>query len=595
MGPALVHTADDNRVLPELWRAALLQLLPAKARAAVAQTCNGALRWLLEDRPHVAVSVPVKETHHTSPEQPTTYTQKLPAWLTMRGKQTTTLTVTQRAHTHTDTLVWWQGWAGDTQLPCKLTLSLQLPHIPAALLSAAGHTFPALTTLSLGVLHDGCSVVHLPPAADLPALRQMTIWGVSAGELDRVWANIPPYLLRLTSLAIKLRSDGESDGESTATDAPAVEGAEEPAWAFLCAQALRMVRSTTLVRLEVPYDLEPWLVRLLQGHLPALRDLGVCTIAEAWEDDALSLAPVCTWNVLRLSMPGRHKGRDQRYLGLDMATWVPLPAAKKLPLDMPKIAILQMYLPILPEVSAVCIVRAVGTVFYSCTPHIDPLLCTQTRDMCQTSGGVTCLFACALNVVFVFARDPCSAHVVLPCVLCVSGAVYCLLKTYCAMSASHRICVCVFMYACRACIGIRVFPLQVAAMLARVNLRGTKEFVLVHVEDPDDQDEAGIWERHRELCEALTHLAPFRTKHLQLVLHRCFVTADLAARLTEVAGRWKTIRLSEPEWTDEVPEQGVKLPHLVNLQCCLLDDSEVEQVRVAVIVCVRVVLATLDY
>ncbi len=337
MGPALVHTADDNRVLPELWRAALLQLLPAKARAAVAQTCNGALRWLLEDRPHVAVSVPVKETHHTSPEQPTTYTQKLPAWLTMRGKQTTTLTVTQRAHTHTDTLVWWQGWAGDTQLPCKLTLSLQLPHIPAALLSAAGHTFPALTTLSLGVLHDGCSVVHLPPAADLPALRQMTIWGVSAGELDRVWANIPPYLLRLTSLAIKPRSDRDPYSAARSAEVPA------------CTQALRMVRSTSLVRLELPYHLAPWFASLLQKHLPVLKELTVCSVVNG--GPAVAVTSVCSWTVLRVSMPWDPVHGGPRCFTLGHAQWMPLPATGQLTVVMPKAGVLQLFFPVSAAVS----------------------------------------------------------------------------------------------------------------------------------------------------------------------------------------------------------------------------------------------------
>ncbi len=343
MGPALVHTADDNRVLPELWRAALLQLLPAKARAAVAQTCGGALRWLLEDRPHVAVSVPVKDTHGTSPDQPDTHAQRLAAWLALRGKQATTLTVTQCADTHTDTLVWWQGWAGDTQLPCKLTLSLQLPHIPAALLSAAGYTFPALTTLSLGVLQDGCSVVHLPPAADLPALKQLTIRGVSVSDLDRVWANIPPYLLRLTSLVIKPEPDRDLD--VAASLAPA--GAEQPA----LGQALRTVHSPTIVRLEVPYDLEPWLGSLLQQHLPVLNDLTVCNIARGAEGDALSVAPVCSWTVLRLSHTRPCERRGRRYLSFDNAAWMPLPKVGQLTLDLHKEAGLRICIPVLPEVS----------------------------------------------------------------------------------------------------------------------------------------------------------------------------------------------------------------------------------------------------
>lgn len=310
LGPAILKL-DDSAHVPDIWREALLRALGGPGRASVGLTCKAALQYLTAEWPGAELQVAVRAP---SPDQIGALLRRSHAarsQLEQRRSKPTILTLVQRGRiSAADT--WWGtlGAALATGQPIPgLALSLQLAHIPQALITFWGQALPQLATLTLGPLHsDG--FVQLPAPSTLPALQHLT--------LNRTvdWPTLAPYLPQLVSLSLGQVPDYGND-----------EAHMQPArWWHIFSAA---THTTTLRRLSVPCILEPFLVRLLQKHVPLLEQLGVTRVASIGAAAVENLesnegvAPVCSWRHLTIGTN----------CGVHELAWLPLPATGKLVIE----------------------------------------------------------------------------------------------------------------------------------------------------------------------------------------------------------------------------------------------------------------------
>lgn len=282
---AIVGAADGLKV-PDAWRDALLRNhLNAVDRAAVAQTYSGTLSWLLEDWRIPQLRVPVRggETALVLLKRARAARRQLTKQAQCQPKPVTLAFVQQQGEVPTGDPLWWQiSFAAlsdvERDLP-DLTLSLQLRHVSADLLTYAGQALGLLSTLVLGAdsIRAGCSV-QLPPPAALPALRHLTLHSVSADSQDSVWVSVRAYVPQLANLRI-----GRQPHSQYVVHAD-VATANVPQWCL----ALSHTASHTLTSLQVPCALERWLVKLLQTNAPVSVASACCSIHLAfiaWQSD----------------------------------------------------------------------------------------------------------------------------------------------------------------------------------------------------------------------------------------------------------------------------------------------------------------------
>ncbi len=266
--------ADGSPHVPDLWRSSLLRdHMDSESRSAVAQTCQPGLRWLLTEWQSPALHVPVRAS--SAEQDPRALLRRMQGARRQLNKfsalhaQPVTLVLEQEgsiaAHDK-----WWQiALAGLSDAGPRLpifTLTLQLQHIPAPLISLADQVFSGLETLRVQwrEIATHCEV-QLPPAEQLTALRDLTIDWVDDSCQESMWASLKAYLTQLRSLTIDEQPEDIIDSAAHSDDGSEhISAYRRPLWST----AFQQVVSDTLTQLKVAWDLHPWLVKLLCKATP---------------------------------------------------------------------------------------------------------------------------------------------------------------------------------------------------------------------------------------------------------------------------------------------------------------------------------------
>ncbi len=194
----------------------------------------------------------------------------------------------------------------------NLTLSVDAKYIDPELLTDFSRCFPGFTGLSVGTRSKRQGAVELPPPTQLPGLRHLTVRWVATWrhyqEPAPLWPSVARYLPQLDALTIKEQPPPLSN---ISTSAPSPLYPRQHQWAAIFTP---QHTTNTLTRLTVAVQLQAWLVRLLQAHTPALRELGVDSVC-AQADAQVAYEPVCSWTVLRVPcMP------------MGALEWLPMPS-----------------------------------------------------------------------------------------------------------------------------------------------------------------------------------------------------------------------------------------------------------------------------
>ncbi len=183
---------------PASWRAALLRQLDSSSRTAVAQTCKGALQGLLHDWPDTAIlTIPAQSSTDQSPLDLLRSVQRVREQLALRGDRPVTIALVQkRGEQVSRDSGWWQtalGILGAGRAPSDhLTLSLQMSHVPQALITYADQAFSGLRSLSIGSQGglNGDFTGQLPTPISLPSLRALTIHRHAPGKCESLTAHL---------------------------------------------------------------------------------------------------------------------------------------------------------------------------------------------------------------------------------------------------------------------------------------------------------------------------------------------------------------------------------------------------------------------
>ncbi len=350
LGPALLHTAD--RTVPSGWRTDLLRRLDGRSRARFSVTCTAALQYLLEDWPEARLRTNVRGPSGRLVAR----FQAARKQLLSRGTAPTTVVLAGRGQAAAD---WWQAaFPALGSIHCPTTLVVQLQQIPAPLLSHASSAFQQLVSLTLGS-PDQPSTAQLPPPANLPALRIVTVYGIALDSAESFFTSLSLYLPQLEQLSIARQP-------RTQWESILAPGVWERAFSL-------STRSDTLRRIQLPASLSPRVYRQLQQCAPNLEDVTVENLGSSYSDRA----PVttCEWKALRIAADAPPHFR--RYLSAGNLGWLPLPADGRLVLDVSGVGEIELSLP-LPDKVRHRTLRLLPT-----RPRI--MACTA---MCATSRAV---------------------------------------------------------------------------------------------------------------------------------------------------------------------------------------------------------------
>ncbi len=339
LGDAILKVEEDSAYAPDTWRADLLRALDGPSRAAVARTCQAGLAWLLSDSDEATLAVNIRGS---AAESVPHLLSRLHAARRDLGQRRGAVTVAlqQRGKVGADD-TWWQvaitalgseGGSGGQ----VTNLSVQVSHIPRALLSLAGTALPGLASLSLG-WPQGDVEVTLPAPSALPHLKHLTIHRASVRDQAGLWAAVMQFLPRLQSLTITEQPDSAEDPST-----------EKPQWSVALFESAPV--SQTLQSLAVPGVLEPWLAQALRRCAPQLLKLTVESVSEDEHNgEGEQGGAACSWTHLVLC-------KDSYIF---MHSWFPVPAVGKLTIQSSKPVHVHFWLPFEETVSAPCIARPI--------------------------------------------------------------------------------------------------------------------------------------------------------------------------------------------------------------------------------------------
>lgn len=222
LGPALLHTPEADRTLPETFRTQLLRSLDGRSSTAFAVSCKTSLQWVVQERDaDVTLTLPVSGGR--TDEDQSSGSKKRLGWLppssqpggvpaarlaracqvlSVRGSKPTALTLVQRG-TIAKGEAWWKRLFPALQAAhpagfTSLCLVLQ-QHLPRQLFTPAAF-FRHITRLELGAPGGKDKIlqyVQLPPCSTLPELQYLVIYDVAPGTQSRLLESIAPYIEQL--------------------------------------------------------------------------------------------------------------------------------------------------------------------------------------------------------------------------------------------------------------------------------------------------------------------------------------------------------------------------------------------------------------
>ncbi len=332
-GPALLqHDDSEYPHLPDTVRAALLRHLDSQGRSALSLTCSTGFRWVLQEWPDATLQLAVR-----ADESPALRTARIASARqdqVVRGAQPFALTLVQRGLMQPS-----DGSAAEAMLqPFQprnarvRSLSLQLQHLPSALLTTLTRPFTALTTLTLRPAHGGAAALELPPSAALRTLRHLTIGRYDIQRQSTLWRCIRPYMRQLISLTVDEQPEvhlGEDDDD-------------QPMYTVIF-DTRRPANTLTHLALQVRLTSE--LVDTLRRATPALQTLRVkkfdyCNVA----DDHV-LAP-CSWHTVSFAKGTVFPPSSWK--------WFPVPEQGRLTVDLGPEARVWVEAPVSNQVSCIC-------------------------------------------------------------------------------------------------------------------------------------------------------------------------------------------------------------------------------------------------
>lgn len=140
------------------------------------------------------------------------------------------------------------------------TLAVEFSEISQEMLAFAGEALPGLSSLTLGT-PLGEAQITLPHPAAFPTLKHLTIRRVAGPSQAQFWDSLRSYKQQLEGLYI-------TDTQPMGSRDPVTH---RPYWSKSFTGGV----SHVIRQLEVPCELDPWLVGLLREQTPALRELTV--------------------------------------------------------------------------------------------------------------------------------------------------------------------------------------------------------------------------------------------------------------------------------------------------------------------------------